>query len=90
VCPKKLGHKDARVHYANLKQQTATTLTRHQTNHQPPEENQSMRCDRRMTLPKKTTTTTQTRGGIKATPENRDGLDSRSVSSGPNSVSDPP
>jgi len=24
VCPKKLGHKDARVHYANLKQQTAT------------------------------------------------------------------
>jgi len=23
VCPKKLGHKDARVHYANLKQQTA-------------------------------------------------------------------
>jgi hypothetical protein len=27
VCPKKLGHKDARVHYANLKQQTANHPT---------------------------------------------------------------
>ncbi|GAA3470847.1 hypothetical protein GCM10018965_054000 [Nonomuraea roseola] len=29
MCPKKLGHKDARVHYANLKQQTATNSKPH-------------------------------------------------------------
>ncbi len=72
VCPKKLGHKDARVHYANLKQQTATKP------HPPPDTRDNTQAD--VTDGRSRTRSNRRRARLSGP--------ARSVSSGPNSVFD--
>ena len=60
MCPKKLGHKDARVHYAVLKQQTATASTP-ATRHPPTPVKQDMIADVTEAGPARGTTAPTTR-----------------------------